>query len=308
MKHALLSLVALAAAAPAAPLDPARIPAGTQWQVHADLDALRSSETGKMIISRLDAIYGVKLKAAKRMFSIDPATDLRGITLYGKDFGDKTVVALIHGNFDRQHLEEIVAAAPGYTAGEHGGLTIHSWQKRAKREQHAAFAADDLIVFSRNREALFQAIQVLQAQAPATDELSFPGEGGSPLLVAGARLAGLPLYGDSSKILRLARTLSLAANEQEGRFVLSVAAESPDVPNADRLRRLLDGMIAFLEAGDEKFEGLDLRSSVAVVPDEPGVLATASLPVAEWLAVAEKKIAGMEKKSKTRDQLRLQTK
>ena len=304
MKHAILSPAAFAAVAHAAPLNPAQIPAETQWQVHADLDALRTSETGKMLLSRLEAIYGIKLTAAKRMFSIDPAADLKGLTLYGNDFGDKTV-ALIHGKFDRQHLEEIVAAASGYTKSEHGGLTIHSWQKKVTRQQHAAFAADDLIVFSRNREALLHAIQVLQAKAPATNDLSFPGENRQPLLVANARVAGLPLYGDSSRILRLARTLSLAANEHEGRFFLHVGAESPDAPDADRLRRLLDGMIAFLEVGDQKFEGLDFRSSVAVVPDKPGVIASASLPVPEWLSVVEKKIAGMERKSKIREGLRL---
>ena len=303
MKRHLLCLIALAAPLHAAPLNPAQIPGAAQWHVHADLDALRASETGKMIFSRLDAVYGLKLKAAKRMFSIDPATDLKGITLYGNDLSDKSVI-LIHGNFDRAHLEDIVAALPGYETGEHNGITTHSWRKKASREECAAFAAEDLVVYSRSKVALLQALNVIGGKAPAMDRPAFAGESGASLLSAEARLSGIPLYGDSSRILRLARTLSMAANEQEGRFVLRVAAESPDAASADRLRRLLDGMIAFLEVGDEKFEGLDLRSSVTVPPDKPGVLATASLPVAEWLSLAAKKAASMERKNSLRKQLR----
>ena len=47
--------------------------------LHADLDAIRSSETGKAVFSRIEADHGAKLRAFKRLFSLHPLNDLQGV-------------------------------------------------------------------------------------------------------------------------------------------------------------------------------------------------------------------------------------
>lgn len=286
MKPNLFYLAALILPLQAAPLDPAQIPASAKWLVHADIEAMRGSETGKTIFTRIEADHGAQLKAAKRMFSINPIADLNGITLFG-DGKPEHAVALIQGNFDRAHLEELVAAAEDYSKGSYSGLTVHSWEDKGS-EQHAAFANDHLLVFSRQESLLHQALDTLRSGSSADTDPFFAAEGGKPLIAGKANLAGIDLPGDEARLLRMAKSLHLAANEDAGRFTIRVAADTADATNADRLRRMLDGVIAFAQAGEPKLDGLDLQSSVAVTGDKSGLNASVSLPVNEWITLMQK--------------------
>jgi hypothetical protein len=286
MKRTLFFLTALVAPLHAAPLDPAQIPAAARWLVHADIEAMRASETGKTIFTRIEADHGARLKAAKRMFSINPIADLNGITLFG-DGKPEHAVALIQGNFDRAHLEELVAAADDYSKDSYSGLTVHSWEDKGS-DQHAAFANDHLLVFSRQESLLHQALDTLKAGSPADTDPFFAAEGGRPLIAGSANLAGIDLPGDEARLLRMAKSLHLAANENAGRFTIRIGAGTGDPANADRLRRMLDGVIAFAQAGDPKLDGLDLQSNVAVTGDKSGLDASVSLPVNEWITLMQK--------------------
>ncbi|QJE97689.1 hypothetical protein [Luteolibacter luteus] len=286
MKRSIFYLAALAAPLHAAPLDPAQIPAAAKWLVHADIEAMRASETGKAIFTRIETDHGAQLKAAKRMFSINPIADLNGITLFG-DGKPEHAVALIHGNFDRTHLEELVAAADDYSKGTYSDLTVHNWEDKGS-QQHAAFANDHLLVFSRQESLLHQALDTLKAGSSADPDPFFAAEGGKPLLAGSANLSGIDLPGDEARLLRMAKSLHLAANENAGRFTIRVGANTEDATQADRLRRMLDGVVAFAQAGDAKLDGLDLQSNVAVTGDKTGLDASVSLPVNEWITVMEK--------------------
>ena len=286
MNRSLFHLIALAAPLHAAPLDPAQIPAAAKWLVHADIEAMRASETGKTVFTRIEADHGAQLKAAKRMFSINPIADLNGITLFG-DGKPEHAVALIHGNFDRAHLEELVAAAGDYSKDTYSGLTVHTWADKGS-DQHAAFANDHLLVFSRQESLLHQALDTLKAGSPAGPDPFFAAEGGRPLIAGSANLADIDLPGDEARLLRIAKSLHVAANENAGRFAIRIGAGTGDATHADRLRRMLDGVIAFAQAGDPKLDGLDLQSSVAVTGDKTGLDASVSLPVNEWVTLIQK--------------------
>ena len=79
--------------------------------------------------------------------------------------------------------------------------------------------------------------------------------------------------------------LRLAANENAGRFSICAAADCTDATTANRLRRLLDGVIAFAEAGNPDLTRLDFRYELTPTVDQPGLSATLSLPVPEWLSL-----------------------
>jgi hypothetical protein len=296
MKRSLFYLITLAAPLHAAPLDPAQIPASAKWLAHADIEAIRASETGKTVFARIEADHGAHLKAAKRMFSINPIADLNGITLFG-DGKPEQAVALIHGNFDRTHLEELVAAAEDYSKDTYSGITVHNWKDKGT-VQHAAFASDHLLVFSRQAGLLHQALDTLKSGSSAEPDPFFTAEGGSPLIAGSANLAGIDLPGDEARLLRMAKSLHIAANENEGRFTIRLGAGTADATNADRLRRILDGVIAFAQAGDPKLDGLDLQSNVAVTADKTGLDASVSLPVNEWIALMQKAADEEAKKHK----------
>jgi hypothetical protein len=73
-----------------------------------------------------------------------------------------------------------------------------------------------------------------------------------------------------------------------------MAAETADATDADRLRRMLDGMIAFAQAADPKLDGLDLQAELTGDPARPAMSGKLSLPVAEWITLMAKAAAGKQ--------------
>ena len=83
--------------------------------------------------------------------------------------------------------------------------------------------------------------------------------------------------------MKLASVLKISANENAGRVSIRAAAESTDATTANRLRRMIDGVIAFAEAGNPDLTRLDFRYELLPTEDKPGLAANFSLPVPEWL-------------------------
>ena len=131
MKNSIICLFALTSPLLAGELVPAHLPSSTKWMLHVDLDAMRASETGKAVFTRIEAEHGPKLVAFKRMFSLHPLEDLHDVTLDGDGKPDRDV-ALISGTFDRAHLEDVIKASDDYTATTHAGTTLHAWRDKKK--------------------------------------------------------------------------------------------------------------------------------------------------------------------------------
>ncbi|WP_367872271.1 hypothetical protein [Luteolibacter sp. Populi] len=295
MRNTFLCLLALAAPLPlfGGELAPAEIPASAQWLLHADLDAMRESETGKAVFAEIEAKHGDQLKAFKRMFSLHPITDLHDVTLYG-DGKPEHAVALIEGEFEREHMEDVVKAADDYSAGNHDGTTVHSWKDKGTK-QYAAFASDHLLVFSRQEELVKLALVTLKSEAAATADPFFNVDGVKPLVSASAHLTGIEMPADAARLLKMASTLRVAISEQGGRFSVRAGAEAPDAQSADRMRRMLDGVVAFAEVADPKLQGLDLECKISPTPGKPGTAIALSLPVGEWLGLMKKAADEMKK-------------
>ncbi len=286
MRSIFLCLLALLAPLHAGGIIPSQVPASAKWQLHADLDAMRGSATGKSIFARIEADHGAKLRVFKRMFSIHPLNDLRGITLYGDGKPDHAV-ALIDGTFDHAHIEDVLEAADSYETSAYIGIAVHHWKDKDVW-QHAAFASESLVVFSRQKDMLLQALDVLKAKAPARPDPFFTALGGSPLIAASARLSEIDMPGDEARLIRMAKTLHVTFNEHGGRFAVRIGAGTADAADAENLRRMLDGVIAFVQASDARFDGLDLRAELTVDPRVPDMKTTLSLPVGEWITLVEK--------------------
>lgn len=295
MRNTVLSLLALAAAATplrAGELTPTEIPASAQWLLHADLDAMRDSETGKAVFAEIEAKHGDQLRAFKRMFSLHPVTDLHDLTLYG-DGKPEHAVVLIDGTFDRVHMEDVVKAADDYTAGNHDGTTIHGWKDKGT-QQYAAFAKDSLLVFSRQQDLLKLALETLKTGSATAADPFFNADGAKPLVCASANLTGIELPPDAAHLVKLASTLRFAVSEHDGRFRVRAGADAGDAKAADRMRRMLDGVVALAEVADPKLQGLDLECKITATQGKPGTAIALSLPVNEWLGLMKK--AAAEKK------------
>lgn len=285
MKFLIPLLLPLAAPLCAGELSPAQVPSTAKWLLHADLDAMRSSETGKAVFSRIEAEHGAKLRALKRMFSLHLINDLRDITLFGDGLKDHAVV-LFDGTFDQAHIEDVLKAADGYSGTSHEGIAVHSWTDKGK-PQNAAFAKPDLLVFSPQRDLLYKQLDALKANAPGTENPLLSAPGSRPLIAAAARLAEMEMPEDSARVLRQIGLMKLSAHEEGGRFSIKMNAATPNPKRANSLRRILDGIVALSEIGNPDLASSDFQSAIDTT-DQPGVNAAVSLPVAQWLSLMEK--------------------
>ncbi|MCF7732376.1 MAG: hypothetical protein K9N23_11840 [Akkermansiaceae bacterium] len=202
MKNTSIFLLPLAASLNAGELVPAQVPASAKWLLHANFDAMRASETGKAVFVRIEADHGAKLRAFKRMFPIHLLNDVHGVTLCGDGKPDHAVV-LIHGGFDRPHIEDVMKAADACSEAAYEGMTILTWKDKGGI-QHAAFVGRDLLVFSRQDGLLRQEWLTLKTNAPAPADPFFAAAGGKPLIAACAKLAEIGMPADSARILRRA--------------------------------------------------------------------------------------------------------
>lgn len=290
----LFGLFALVAAAPlyAGEIVPSQVPAAAKWVCHADVDAVRDSETGKAIFSRIEQEHGAQLLAVQRMFSIQPLTDIHGITLFG-DNTPETAVAVIDARFNRSHMEDIVKGADGYIATDYAGYTVHSWVDHGSRQQ-AAFVTDNLVVFSKQEDALKAELDLLKANAPGVADPLLKTDGSRPLLTARAKLGDIKLPEDAARLVKMARSLRLTAGEAAGRFTLKLSADTKDAEDARKLQKMVDGVLAFAEVNNPKLQGLDLDSAVTLETDPAGLAVTAGLPVTQLLSLLGQVVDGQK--------------
>ena len=181
------AIVLSALTATAAPLQPNQISEKANWFIHADLDDLRTPKVGTTLMEAIEKEHGRQLKAVKRMFSLNPFTDLHGITLYGNGEKDRAVM-LINGTFDRAHVEDLIGASDGYKTSTHQDDTVHTWKDK-QRTQHGAFLGDDLVIISEHKTLVVHALEVLNERKPSMEAGTF-GTSPSAILLGFGRVIG----------------------------------------------------------------------------------------------------------------------
>ncbi|MEM1083631.1 MAG: hypothetical protein AAGI48_05875 [Verrucomicrobiota bacterium] len=262
MKRLLLPLL-LSAAAQAAPFEPGRVSQDAKWWLHADLDAVRNTAIGKRLVTEIEEKKGDQLNALKLMFSVNPLTDLGGITLYGNGKKDQAV-ALIDGSFDREHLEGILKAADDFETENHGELTVMSWTDEEKdKRQHAAFVHDDLVAFSERKPLLIEALDVFSKNNGMVADPFVADAASQPFLIGTALLGEIELDDDESKLLGKADSLRIALAEtgerMEGRMRVEVGKSSDGL----LLGKVLEGIMALASLTDDRLGDADFRNSVS---------------------------------------------
>ena len=223
MKHSLTILtaaLAITGTLAAAPLKPDQIPAAAKWFLHIDFDGLRETATGKDLFAQVEEQHGRQFRAIKRMFSLNPLTDLAGVTLMGPG-GKDMAVALIDGRFDRAHIEDIIGAADDYDTHRHGDFTVHEWTDDKKgKPQFGAFVSDNLIAFSEQEGLLHDALDVLGGKKDSLPADPYCKKNGA--FAAGwARLADIEVDDEESQLLRKAEEL---------RMIVALLPSKPDRP------------------------------------------------------------------------------
>ena len=259
--------------APATPFSASEVSQDAKWHLHADLDSMRSSTMGRLMVSAIEKKHEDKMKAAKRMFSLNPLTDLQAVTLWGPGEKDQGV-ALIRGTFDRAHLEDLIGAADEHSTSNHQSHTVHTWEDKGTT-QHGAFVGNDLAVMGRQKELVTLALDVLDQRAPGMAEPA--AQAPSALLLGLADLQGLDLKGDNAKLIEKAISLGGRVFEDAGRLQAQGKVTAANAEDAQRIQSILEGMIAMAELANENLQALDLKSTIKIEGD---TTVTATLSIA----------------------------
>ncbi len=276
-----LALIALAAPLAASDLQPSQIPASAKWLIHADVDSMRDSETGKAVFQLIAKKHAQQIEDVARLLAFRLPDHLKGVTLHG-DGAPGNAVLLLNGIFNRVYIETIIQGAEAYSSSTHGDSTIHTWTDKGS-VQHASFAGDQLLVFSRALDPLKHSLDVLKGTSPATEDPLFTADDNRTLAIGAIRISGIQLPGDAARLLSKADSLRIAASETDGRFNLRVAAKALQNEESQRLLRLLDGAIAFGQLAVPELSSLDLRMKVAEFTNGEGFSTDINLPTGEWL-------------------------
>ncbi|MDB4537844.1 hypothetical protein N9230_04435, partial [Akkermansiaceae bacterium] len=154
--------------------NPENIPSDAQWYLHADVEKLRETTTGKTIITALKKEHGQKLADAEIFLGFDLIRDLADVSLFGNGEKDNAAI-IIQGEINRRHLEETIVDADQYQTDLYQGATIHRWHDKGKN-QNAAFHGDTLVVVSEKLELVKLALDVFAKRKAHLDtSTTFPG-------------------------------------------------------------------------------------------------------------------------------------
>lgn len=252
-----LSGIALAATAAAAPLPQEAISSDAKWILHLDIDSLRNSQLGGMLLSRVVEEAGKNLKDKLPVDLKAIVEQTASLTAYGPDFkpgpkgrgvliwqGGSAVEQAVTGLLIQQ--AEAARAGQGVVhALDEGPNPVYS----IGNEMFVAIRPGKAIVLSPQRELLTSASLVLDEKSPnLTTAPTFAGYSELPggffflaLAEGFAKDLGLPAQ---AQVLKLAEGGRIALGEQEEHLKLSVSLKAQTPQNATQIQQVVQGLIA----------------------------------------------------------------
>ncbi len=256
----LLPALALLATGPAAagPLNPDWIAAEARWLVHLDVEALKGSTIGQVLLDEQDNRLNIDwsdLDEFAREVGMDPRTDLMSFTVYGtsEDLEDDTVVIAVTNARADNALENAMASPDirvreieldGYTLYKlsSGDDRLYVHLRRYKRQQR-------LVVIANLRHELVDALEVIDGRGLSLS----PGKGSimasrprpdSIVFIAAGNMSDFADIEPASEILRLSKGVAIDVGETGGQVHAEAAVAAEDAEVAESIAAVIDGMIA----------------------------------------------------------------
>lgn len=265
-----LGVVGLATSvALAGPLDPARLPVDARLVAHADVDAIRASEAGRLLLENAGPGPLGMLERLRRDVGIDPVREVHDITVYSSEpcLAHSVAVMTCSGQGAMNFLDRMHAGTlPEFERGGESGMEYWSWRRGEARTYAALYQGetDDerQVVFADSTAALREALGRLGPAAvkghdgaPATATWPAP-RAGSCVYVWIQHFGECDVWRPQAEVMRHTTSVLLdvgfAPPPVDGKVeppesfgVVKVSSDSAE--NAERIRRILDGTLAMWE-------------------------------------------------------------
>ena len=283
-----LGTMLVAAAGFAGPIQRGDLPAEPIWVLHMDCDALRPTSIGQFLLAEMAKPEAdSKFTVFQSIFSFDPRTALRGLTLYSTEASPEDGVLIIYADFDPGRLVTLAQAAKDYQSATHRNHTIHNWidDKKAKKSGGTArtYAAinGNRVVFAQKQERVAQALDAMDrisANLAGTKTFANLGAGGGALLQAAARKFDMPATDPNAAVFRLSKQLGLVVAESKSTVSATLTMEAGDEQVAGHISAIGSGLIALMKLQKEKPEAVKFAESLVLKQEGNKVLVSVAMP------------------------------
>ncbi len=290
-----LAVTSFGGALRAAPLDERQVAANAQWLLHVDFDALRSSQSARLLATAWLQAEPVRshLAGIRGAIGLDVVRDLRDVTFYGEELVPDRGVLIVRAALDLSRLTAFIAQQPNYAERTSDGRLVFSWTERRGGKPHTVFASmldGQGMVFSRSAADLDAALAVMDGGASCLAEsdsaLKGPAPSGSVLLVRATGLSDAKLA-LKSPILRLSESMAITAGEESGAAFIEARLTATSAEHVPHLRAVATGLVALarlMRTDDEDI--LKLLDAVTIDAENRTVSARWSGELADVLSAA----------------------
>jgi len=236
----------------AGPVTSADVPAEAKWVIHLDAERLIKSGVGQYLLDQARQ-HGLDSHMAtfSAVFGFDPTKDIASITLYGIRFDPASAVVIVRGRFDQEKLVGLLKGNADYQEVSHHKQAIHRWSQNKEDAEddglrYGSFREQDTVVISRSQDALKAALDRMD-QPGAGPNRSVPAVPDGTFFFAVAHEIRIPEEGGpKAQILRKLSGGLIQAGEAGDTAFLKARLGTRQADDAQRLRRMLDGGLAFL--------------------------------------------------------------
>ena len=275
-----------------------QVPADAKWLVHIDIDAIKTGKVARAIGAhwlRLPA-GAEHLKRVGAVVGLDPAEDLRSITIYGGQYAEPAAVVVLRAKVDRERLMAFLRAGPGYRTHAYGEHELVEWTaNRGKENEHTvtgSFHGPMVIVFGRDPAEVKKALDVLDGRASGLGEHDPLSPAHTPpgtmIQARGVDLAEVELP-FKSPLVRKSKLFSVAVGEHEGEAFAAATATTESAETAGQLRAVVEGLLAMAELEfDADEQATRLLEAVEVSSSEKTVTVEFRGPPNEVSSLVEK--------------------
>lgn len=250
-------VAAMTGGAMAAPLNQGHVSADAKWVLHVDVDSLKSTQVGQILMQRLTSGQeNNKLNALAAMLGTDLRKDLSGVTLFSVSDREEDGVVVLNGRFNTTQLDTIVKANKDYSESTVNGVTVRSWTDEKKnKKSYGAIVSDKMIVMSGGEAAIKAALTAIGGSAPSLVSKKNPAldldGANSAVVIAAADMASIKSKKPNAQTFKQAKSAAASVAEQGADMVGHVTLQTDSAENAQHMADAVRGIVALVQLDDK---------------------------------------------------------
>lgn len=288
----------------AGPLDKSHVPADAAWVVHFDAEAMMKSSISKVLLEGPGHMDLDELKNVKEEYGIDPLTDIKDATIFGRDTeGEDAVAILTTTAAVDDALEKLKAHEQEYSVSKEGGYDVYEWSDEGHSQYgliRKAGADRRLIYLARDKDRLIAAADIAGGHGESLrgrkdSALAAEPGAGAILFVATDVMPGREHGEEMSMVLGKAKSLRLEIGESGENCYGDVELTMASSEDATNVVQILQGLQAmarmFCQNNPDLAPLKELMDAETLSSKEASIVAQLKYPTAklvEAIKAAEK--------------------